>query len=513
MNRLLASAFTLLALASPAAAQSVTVAVAADIRSNNPGVNRDDNTDDFALQLVEGLVGYNEGGVATPLLAEKVDLSADGKTYTFTLRQGVKFHNGAQLTSTDVLWNWTRYMDPKTDWRCTSEFDGRSGLKVESVEAPDARTVVMKIDKPNALFLDTLARTDCAMTAIIHKDSLKADGSFDKPIGTGPFKLGEWKRGEYFTMSAFEGYASPKTDGKIDGYVGSKRPLVKDVKFLVVKDPATITAGLTSGAIDLSEVLASDVQELRKQPKLEVVTAATAVRQVLLIQTRDAVMGNLKLRQAIAAALDMDEVVAAASDNLGQTNTSPIYSRSAYFGPVEKQGLKYDPARAKKLLAEAGYKGEKISILANKRPRVPSFPAAVVVQAMLQSAGINAEIEVLDWATQLDRYNKGNYQMQSFSFSARFDPAIAFEQFAGNKDKQPRKVWDNPDALAKIDRLMTLSDRAERQKLVDELHKQVIEDVPLIFMFNGVDAIAHSKRVKGFQPWQSKLRMWEVTAN
>ncbi len=513
MNRLLAGACLLPLLAGPALAQSLTVAVQADVRSINPGVNRDDGTDDFVLQMVEGLVGYDEGGTPQPLLAEKVDVSADGKTYTFTLRQGVKFHNGAELTSADVLWNWTRYMDPKTDWRCTSEFDGRAGLKVESVEAPDARTVVMKIDKPNALFLDTMARTDCAMTAIIHKDSLKADGSFDKPIGTGPFKLGEWKRGEYFTMSAFEGYASPKTDGKIDGYVGSKRPLVKDVKFLVVKDPATITAGLTSGAIDLSEILASDVQELRKQPKLEVVTASTAVRQVLLIQTRDAVMGNLKLRQAIAAALDMGEVVAAASDNIGETNTSPIYSRSAYFGPVEKQGLKYDPARAKKLLAEAGYKGEKISILANKRPRVPSFPAAVVVQAMLQAAGINAEIEVLDWATQLDRYNKGNYQMQSFSFSARFDPAIAFEQFAGNKDKQPRKVWDNPEALAKIDRLMTLSDRAERQKLVDELHKQVIEDVPLIFMFNGVDAIAHSKRIKGFQPWQSKLRMWEVTAN
>lgn len=513
MNRLLAGACLLPLLAGPALAQSLTVAVQADVRSINPGVNRDDGTDDFVLQMVEGLVGYDEGGTPQPLLAEKVDVSADGKTYTFTLRQGVKFHNGAELTSADVLWNWKRYMDPKTDWRCTSEFDGRSGLKVESVEAPDARTVVMKIDKPNALFLDTMARTDCAMTAIIHKDSLKEDGSFDKPIGTGPYKFGEWKRGEYFTMTAFEGYASPKTDGKVDGYVGSKRPLMKDVKFLVVKDPATITAGLTSGAIDLSEILPSDVQEMRKQPKLDVVTASTAVRHVLLIQTRDAVMGNPKLRQAIAAALDMDEVVAAASDNLGQTNTSPIYSRSAYFGAVEKQGHKYDPARAKKLLAEAGYKGEKISILANKRPRVPSFPAAVVVQAMLQSAGINAEIEVLDWATQLDRYNKGNYQMQSFSFSARFDPAIAFEQFAGNKDKQPRKVWDNPEALAKIDRLMTISDRAERQKLVDELHKQVIEDVPLIFMFNGVDAIAHSKRIKGFQPWQSKLRMWEVTAN
>ncbi|PTM40084.1 ABC transporter substrate-binding protein [Bosea sp. 124] len=517
MNRLLASACLLSAglvplLASPTLAQSLTVAVQADVRSINPGVNRDDGTDDFVLQMVEGLVGYDDGGTPQPLLAEKIDLSADGKTYSFTLRKGVKFHNGAELTSADVLWSWNRYMDPKTEWRCASDFDGRSGLKVEGVETPDAQTVVMKLDKPNALFLDSMARTDCAMTAILHKDSVKADGAFDKPIGTGPYKFGEWKRGEYFTMTAYEGYASPKTDGKADGYVGSKRPLLKDVKFLVVKDPATVKAGLISGALDLSEILPSDVAEIRKLPKLEVVTAATAVRQVLLIQTRDAVMGNQKLRQAIAAALDMDEVVATASDNLGQSNTSPIYSGSSYFGAVEKQGHKYDPTRAKKLLTEAGYKGEKIVILANKRPRVPSFPAAVVVQAMLQAAGINAEIEVLDWATQLDRYNKGNYQMQSFSFSARFDPALAFEQFAGPKDKQPRKVWDSPQAQEKIDRLMSLPDRAERQKLVDELHKAVIDEVPLIFMFNGVDAIAHSKRITGFKPWQSKLRMWEVTA-
>lgn len=511
MNRLLASACLLPLLASPALAQTLTVAVAADVRSINPGVNRDDNTDDFALQIVEGLVGYDEGGIVQPLLASKVEMSQDGKTYTFTLREGVRFHNGAELTAADVLWSWNRYMDPKTDWRCLSEFDGRGGLKVESVEAPDARTVVMKINQANALFLDSLARTDCAMAGVTHRDSVKADGSWDKPIGTGPFKFGEWKRAEYFTMTAFEGYVSPKNDGKPDGYVGSKRPLLKEVKFLIVKDPATVKAGLTSGAIQLSEVLASDVEEIRKIPSLAVATAPTATRHVLLIQTRDAVTGNLMLRKAIAAALDMEEIVATASNGLGKPNNSPIYTRSAYFGEAQKQGHRYDTAAAKKLLAEAGYKGEKITILANKRPTVPSFPAAVVVQAMLQAAGINAEIEVIDWATQLDRYNKGNYQMQSFSFSARFDPALAFEQFAGPKDKQPRKIWDNPEAQAKIDRLTAIADKAERQKLVDELHKAVIDEVPLIFMYNGVDAIAHSKSLSGFQPWQSKLRMWEVT--
>jgi peptide/nickel transport system substrate-binding protein len=141
-----------------------------------------------------------------------------------------------------------------------------------------------------------------------------------------------------------------------------------------------------------------------------------------------------------------------------------------------------------------------------------SFPQAVVAQQMLQAIGMKVEIEVLEWATQLDRYNKGNYQMQSFSFSARFDPALAFEQFSGPKDKQPRKIWDNPQAQEKIDRLTAIADKAERQKLVDELHKAVIDEVPLIFMYNGVDAIAHSKKLSGFQPWQSKLRMWEVTA-
>jgi len=511
MSRILASAFMLAVLASPAIAQSVTVSVAADIRSINPGVNRDDNTDDFVLQLVEGLVGYGEDGTVGPLLAEKIDVSADGKTYTFTLRKGVKFHNGADLTSADVLWSWNRYMDPKTDWRCLSEFDGRNGLKVESVEAPDAGTVVMKLNQSTALFLDALARTDCAMAAVIHKDSVKADGSFDKPIGTGPYKLGEWKRAEYFTMTAFDGYSPLRTDGKRDGYLGSKRPLIKDVKFLIVRDPATVKAGLISGAIDLGEILYSDVPELKTNPKLEVAVASNAVRHAFLIQTRDPLLKNQKLRQAIAASMDMDEIVAAASSGLAQPNTSPIYPGSAYFGAIEKQGLKYDPAQAKKLLQEAGYKGEKITILANKRSTVPSFPAAVVAQAMMQAAGINAEIEVLEWATQLDRYNKGNYQMQSFSYSSRFDPALGFEQFAGPKDKQPRKVWEEPQALALIDKSMAVADKAERQKLFDELHKRTIDEVPLIFTFNGLDVLAHSKRIKGFQPWQSKLRMWEVT--
>lgn len=511
MVRTAASVLALSLFAGPALAQSITVSVAADVRSIDPGVNRDDNTDDFMLNMVEGLVGYGEDGTPGPLLASKIDVSADGKTYTFTLRDGVKFHNGATLTAEDVVWSWNRYMEPNTNWRCLSEFDGRNGFKVEGIAAPDPRTVVMTLNKANALFLDGLARTDCAMAAVIHKDSLKADGTLDKPVGTGPYKFAEWKRGEFFSMTAFADYASPATNGKRDGYRGSKRPLIKDVRFMIVRDPATVKAGLISGAIQMGDILPSDVKDLRAQKTIEVQVAPTAVRHAFLIQTRDPLLKNPKLRQALAAALDYDELVAAASNELGKPNNSPIYPGSAYFGDVQKQGYKTDPARAQALLKEAGYKGETITILANKRPTVPSFPAAVVAQAMWQAVGIKVEIEVIDWATQLDRYNKGNYQLQSFSYSARFDPALGFEQFAGDKDKQPRKIWEEPKALGLIDKAMETADRAERQTLFDTLHKDLIEQAPIIFTFNGFDVVAHSTRVKNFQPWQSKLRMWEVT--
>ena len=100
------------------------------------------------------------------------------------------------------------------------------------------------------------------------------------------YKFGEWKRGEYFTMSAFDGYQSPG-QGKIDGYVGSKRPLLKEVKFLIVKDAATVKAGLISGALQMSETLPSDVEELKKVPSLKVAVAPNAVRHIFLIQPKD----------------------------------------------------------------------------------------------------------------------------------------------------------------------------------------------------------------------------------
>ncbi|WP_336730459.1 ABC transporter substrate-binding protein [Achromobacter ruhlandii] len=501
-----------LALAAAGAAQAATLTIAqpADIRSTNPGVNRDNTTDGVVLNMVEGLVGYRENGTVAPLLAKSVDLSEDGLTYTFKLRDGVKFHNGATLTSADVLWSWQRYMDPKTDWRCRSDFDGRNGLKVTDVTAPDAQTVVIKIDRKSAVFLDSLARTDCGMTAILSKDSVNADGSWKQPVGTGPYQFKEWKRGEYVLLTAFKDYMSPGAGDKPDGYVGAKRPLADEVRFLVVPDPSTAKAGLVSGAIDASQITITDVAELKNNAAVSVMSPHDATKHTLLFQTQDPVLKNVKLRQAIAAALDIPQVVAAASEGLGQLNNSAVYAGSAYYQEAEKRTYKYDPARAQQLLKEAGYKGEPIVIYANKRAHVPSYQVAVIAQAMMQAVGINAKIEVLEWATQLDRYNTGKYQISSFTFSSRIDPALSFEQFAGDKSKQPRKVWDDPEAQKLIDESFLESDPAKRQKLFDQLHALMLEQTPLLVLYNGADAWATNKRVQGFSVWEGKPRAWET---
>lgn len=499
-----------LAAALPAQASQLVIAQPADIRSTNPGVNRDDTTDGVVLNIVEGLVGYRADGTVGPLLAKSVDLGADGLTYTFKLRQDVKFQNGAPFTSADVLWNWQRYMDPKTGWRCRSAFDGQDGLTVTNVSAPDAYTVVMTLNKKSAVFLDSLARTDCGGTGMLQKASVNPDGSWNKPIGTGPFELKEWKTGQYVLLSAFKGYVSPASGDKPDGYVGAKKPLVDEVKFLVVPDPAAAKAGLLSGALDAGQVLPTDASELKNSDKVRLLIAHDAVKHVLLFETKDPLMQNVKLRQAIAASLDIPQIVAAASNGLGTPNASAVNTASPYYDATQKQAYKYDLARVKQLLKEAGYKNQPILIDANKRGSVPSYPVAVMAQAMMQAAGINAQINVLEWATQLNRYNSGNYQVSSFSYSSRLDSALSYEEFMGPKATQPRKVWDDPQAQKLLDESFQESDPAKRQVLFDKLHTLMLEQAPLLILYNGTEAWGVSKRAQGFSVWEGKPLAWDT---
>src|SRR5262249_53066681 len=154
--------------------------------------------------------------------------------------------------------------------------------------------------------------------------------------------------------------------------------------------------------------------------------------------------------QAIAYALDVPQIVKAVTNGNAAPNPSIVPSGSPYYTDAQKRGDEYNLEKAKQLLAEAGYQGQKITMIASKQYQ-SVYDQAVYAQAMMQAAGINVDLQVIEWGTQLDEYTSGKYQMMSFSYSARMDPALSYESIAGNKDKQPRKVWDDPKALALLD--------------------------------------------------------------
>jgi peptide/nickel transport system substrate-binding protein len=500
-----------LAATAPANAETLLrTRLNADIRSTDPGTNRDANTDGVMAHIVEGLVAFREDTSIGPMLAESWTVSNEGKTYTFHLRQGVKFHNGAVMTADDVIWSLKRWLDPVTQWRCLSEFSANGIARIEQIEAPDAHTVVVTLDQPTALFLPTLARPDCGQTAIIHRDSVGPDGKWIAPIGTGPFKLAAWKRGQYIDLARFDGYAA-RSEPR-NGYTGAKIAEVDRVRFNIIPDSSAAKAGLLSGSLDMINSLAiPDLEDLKSRPDVQLSITPALGLTGILFQTRDPLLKDVRIRRAIALCIDTTQIVDSVMQGTARPNNSALPIGSPFYGEVQAHGYIQNIAEAKKLLAEAGYHGQPIKLIANKRYSYV-FDSAVLVQAMAQAVGINIDIEVLDWAAQLDRYNRGDYQSMSFVYSARLDASLSFEMLTGPKASQPRKVWDDPEAQEMLRQSMMIDDTAKRQALFDTMHRRFIEDVPMIVLFNGAELAALRKNVRGYAGWlYPQPRFWGVS--
>lgn len=492
------------------AATSLRVALNADIRSTEPGVNRDENTDAVILHVVEGLVAYREDASVGPLLASKVQVSDDGLEYRFILRDGVKFHNGATLTAADVLWTWKRYLDPATQWRCLADFDGRSVAKVVDISAPNPMTVVFRLNQPNGLFLAQMARSDCGGTGIVHPSSADTSGKWQTPIGTGPFKFTEWKPGQYVDLQRFADY-SVRPEPAADGYTGNKQAFVDDLRFMVIPDAASAKAALQSKGVDvLPDVTVMDARELGALPGIKTSSSPNMSLNALLFQTRDPLLKDVRIRRAIALSLDSEQMVQALTEGTSHANNSAVPDTSPYYTDVQKQGFKSNIEEAKRLLKEAGYHGQPLKIITNKRYQ-SVFDMAVLSQAMAQASGLNIDIETLEWGTQLERYQSGAYQIMAFSYSARFDAALNFESVMGDKNQQPRKVWDNPEAQGWMLESMRERDPVKRQALFNQLHHQLLDDVPMVVMYNGSTLGAYQDKVQGYRSWPiAKPRLWGV---
>jgi peptide/nickel transport system substrate-binding protein len=492
-----------------ASGASLAMSISSDIRSTNPGVNRDSNTDVVLMHIVEGLVGSREDGSPGPLLASRIETSADGRTYRFFLRHGIRFHNGAVLTSADVLWSWQRYLDPKTGWLCLPQFNGSHGARIVSITAPGPDEVVFELDRPQPMFLAQMATVTCGGTPILHPSSLNADGSWRAPISTGPYRLATIKPGYYVELSAFEDYASRPEPR--DGYTGAKVAYAPTIRFIVISDAAARIAALMKGQIDvMSELTTPDIHRLEHVPSVRIASAPGGTVNAILIQGRDPLLADVRIRRALQLTIDRRSVTLLSTAGTGQLNASMVPASSPYYDATQATQTPVDIPLARRLLKEAGYTGQPITITTNRR-FTDMFDQALLVQAMARKAGIDIRLDVTEWASQVNRYQTGNYQLMSFNYSARPDPFFNYEAMLGERGVSERKVWNDPAAIRLLDAVGVEPEPRLRQVLLDQLHLNMLEAVPLIALFNPADANGVRTNLVGFQAWSlGRARLWGV---
>jgi len=488
--------------------REIRFAISTDTPTSMPGnVLRNAYTDEILANVVESLVALKSDLSIGPMLADSWSISPDGKRYTFHLRHGVTFQNGAPLTSAEVKWSYDYLMEPRSGYVCRSNYNGQRGPKVLAVTTPDPYTVVFELERPSALFLTRMTELRCPL-AVLHPSSVGANGEWIKPVATGPFVFSEWKQGQYVLLTPYAGY-KPRSEPS-SGLAGAKRAEA-NVRIVAIPDEAAQLSALMSGQIDAMNISENNLPP--SDPKWHLISGAGADPAALLMQTRDPLLSDPRMRRAIALAVDLRGVVDAVSGGRARYNPSLTPAADDLYTPTDAIGYQQSLAEVKRLLAQVGYKGETLTLKTNRRyPHM--YSAAVYLQSLLSQAGINVKLQVLEWGTQADDFHSGNFQLMSFGYSARIEPALMYGDVLGDKSRNPMVQWENPQARALLRSLDSVTDNSTRKEVFAQLHQMMLADAPMIVLYDSPDLTLVSNRLHGMGTWPLRTkRFFNVTKN
>jgi len=344
--------------------------------------------------IYEGLMALTEDYESVPMLAESVDESDDGLTYTFHLREGVMFHNGKEMTSEDVIASMER-------WR---EINSSSDLVFggSTWEADGDYTVVLTLEKPATGVLESLAAVLQAPVIMPKEVIDEADVTgVQEYIGTGPFKFVEWEQDMHIHLEKFDDY-SP-VDADPNGFAGKKEALVDNIYFKLVLDASTRLAGITTGEYDVAYALSNDdYDQMASDDHINTYEAASGNAYLIFNKHEPSKFTEPIMRQAVNAALNIDEIMLGGfkNENLFDVDHGFMskYAKSWYSESGMEHFNQQDLDKAKELLEEAGYDGEEVVLLTD-RSHPTIYGMAVVIQEQLAQIGMNVHLESYDWAT------------------------------------------------------------------------------------------------------------------
>lgn len=451
-------------------------------------------------QIYDTLVRYEEESTEVrPALAEEWNVSDDGLTWTFKLREDVKFHDGNDFTAEDVVYNFER-------WASSSEFiyygymfgatdDNLKGI-IENVEATDDYEVQITLSEPNAPFIYTLAMPPFGIASPKAVEEY-GDDYFKNPVGTGPFIFEEWVPDDTITLV------------KNDDYFGEVAKIDK-VIFRTIPDNGARFMELQSGTIDMMNGLnPQDIETAEEDNNLEIIRRPSMNVSYLAMNTdHDGPLSEKLVRQAINHAVDKSELMTL-FEGIGKEAKNPIPpSLWGYNDDIESYD--YDPEKAKALLAEAGYADGfdvKLHIFSNPRDYMPQPKVtAQAIQEMLKEVNINVEIIESDWDSHLEAVENGKHDMAFLGWTGDNGDPDNFLYVLLDKDNAKKGSAGNI-AFYKSDELHDLlkeaqieMDQDKRTELYLKAQEIIHEDAPWLPIAHTTPPLAAHKKIKNYQP-------------
>lgn len=517
MFKALSFAIMCLCFGAHALAADITVGIRHKI-INTEYTEKTDNTGLSVLNhMLEGLLALGDDLRVELMLAESYAVSSDGRKYTFKIRQGVTFHNGAPLTANEVKWSLDRHRDSTRDWgaHCREYLDGSYRLylrpaNILAVTVVDTYTVEIELQSRNAMFPTLLAAPYC-INAILHPDSVGKNGEWLTPVATGPFKFGELTEKGGAVLHRFEKYTPRK--GNANGYSGGKQAYFDQIIYTYFENTDQLESAFENGTINFAvDVPYEHYQGFTKDLVQKTLLEGTPSWHQIMVNTRkNSLLNDVRIRRAMFHAVDQKALSKEMFGTEELANVSGVSRDSHYFTDVQKEGLPRDVQLSKKILKEAGYAGEPIELLANEKPYAMSATAANIVAGMMGEAGLNVQVKIVDWDTHKTTTYGGKAELSSMPVSALVDPVQMYGSITGQKQDLPWFMWEDPEADALISGAAMLADDVEKQASFNELHTKHISWVPTIGLYDYPLINLKSDCISGYQSWGMGLpRFWGV---
>lgn len=417
--------------------------------------------------LFEGLTRIGHDGAVLPWLATSWDIEEDGKVYVFHLARGVTFHDGAEFDASDVVFSLDRARGPDSVNAQKNLFEG-----IDTVEAIDSATVRVTLKSPDGWFPFKMAWGDAAMV-----DPASADTNATNPVGTGPFKLKEWRQGDRVTLEAH------------DAYWGEK-PALKEVSFRFIADPTAAYSAMMAGDLDAFPQYPSPetLPMLGGDPRFQLLEGTTEGETIMALNNRKAPLDDLRVRKALAHAIDRSALIEGAMFGQG----TPI---GTHFAPHHPDYLDlttqsaHDPQLARQLLAEAGAEG--LSLRLALPPTPYARRGGEIIAAQLRDVGVEAQIINMEWAQWLESvFSEADFDMTIISHTEPMDIEIYArdDYYFG---------YAKPEFVSVMDQLTAATDAAARSELLQQAQRMIADDYVNVYLFQLARSGVAAKGLNG----------------